>query len=294
MALLNKKNVNLARFFFIFGLFFIVFSANLSAQVFHRTSFEDRQVCEETKGIWREFGNGCGDKCISKFDKFDICEWRITYACDCGKGRCWDGSVCIAMGEYEDVYAKQQEKERRIIEEAKQKRRIQALIYHKKRMLSLVDGARRGTISSQNAEGQEAVAPSNNFAQVYSDVTNGYDPSKAKQEFESKLKGQPVGNDAPVVVPVQQPSQPVKLKVINDPDTFKENPPTIPKNEPASDSGPTQYFLKLMEEQKKKEEASSSATASKPEEETKKNDSDAGKTTIPLPSVPGLPVIPLP
>ena len=53
---------------FIFLAAILFTSSIASAQSTRHTSFDDRQLCDENNGVWREFGNGCADNCESKFD----------------------------------------------------------------------------------------------------------------------------------------------------------------------------------------------------------------------------------
>lgn len=106
--------------------FLLLFSITSHAQSTRFTSFDDRPICEDNKGVWREFGNGCVDECHSKFDKFSICTQAITYGCDCGKGRCWDGESCVTTKNYKKIFDAEKEEEKKILEAAKQKRLEQA------------------------------------------------------------------------------------------------------------------------------------------------------------------------
>lgn len=107
--------------FLFTAVFFSVFVSN--AQTTHSTFFDDRQTCDDSKGIWREFGNGCADNCASKFDKYSICTASIIFACDCGKGRCWNGEECTPMTSYKKIYEKDVEENERILEEKAKERR---------------------------------------------------------------------------------------------------------------------------------------------------------------------------
>lgn len=107
----------------IFLIYFLVFSSAAFAQVTRSTSFDDRPVCESSKGVWRQFGNGCGDSCISKFDKFSVCTQALVFACDCGRGRCWDDKKCVTLKSYKEIYDIEQAKEQEILNAAKEKRR---------------------------------------------------------------------------------------------------------------------------------------------------------------------------
>ena len=109
----------------------LIFLLFLSSEVFAQavatsTSFDDRAVCEENKGVWREFGNGCVDECYPKFDKFVICTSAITFGCDCGKGRCWNEKSCASVIQYKKVFDQKFDEEKKIQEEAKQKRKAES------------------------------------------------------------------------------------------------------------------------------------------------------------------------
>jgi hypothetical protein len=86
------------------------------------TTFDDRPICEQQKGVWREYGNGCVDECESKFDQFTICTSAITYGCDCGKGRCWNEKSCVPVAVYKKTFDKKFEEEQKLLQEAKKKR----------------------------------------------------------------------------------------------------------------------------------------------------------------------------
>lgn len=270
----------------IFIIFFTLFlySSSAFSQLRHITSFEDRATCEETSGIWRQFGVSCGDRCISKFDRFAICAWKITYACDCGKGKCWDGRSCVAMKKYEKFYNKQEEKERKIVEEARQKRKIQALIQNKERMLDLIQDARPGTVPLDNAENPNPnLSPSNNFSQVYKEIAPDYDPNKERQEFHKKLEGRKVE-----IAPDGQPLPEVK--------PIPVAPAIVPPKPESGDSGPTPFFMKILEEQaaKKLAEEAKKITKESGSGDDKSEEEGSDKIGIPIPAIPGLPVIEMP
>jgi len=106
-------------FLFIYFSFLIL---DASAQIVRPTTFDNRQICEENKGIWREFGNGCSDSCISKFDKYEVCTHALTYSCDCGQGRCWHDNQCMSIKSYKKIFDKENEEREKFLE-AKRKER---------------------------------------------------------------------------------------------------------------------------------------------------------------------------
>jgi len=51
--------------------------------------------CARVEGNWREFGNGCVDSCdLARNPETILCIQALTYGCDCGPGRCWNGESC--------------------------------------------------------------------------------------------------------------------------------------------------------------------------------------------------------
>ncbi|OFW80430.1 MAG: hypothetical protein A2887_03355 [Alphaproteobacteria bacterium RIFCSPLOWO2_01_FULL_40_26] len=141
--------------------YFLVFLFLIANSAFARTtSFENRFVCEKDKGIWRTYGNGCVDSCYEKFDKFAICARAITYGCDCGKGKCWDGEQCVELIEYKKVYDVMQEKDQKALAEAKEKRKAIALENQEKILSNLTTQAE----ARAGAVGAEGVQPQSNYS----------------------------------------------------------------------------------------------------------------------------------
>lgn len=109
--------------FFLILFLGTCFSFELFAQTARSTSFDDRPTCEEVKGVWRQFGNGCTDDCRSKFDQFTICTQALNYGCDCGKNRCWNGETCVTQKSFKRIFDAEQEKENAKLAVAKRRRR---------------------------------------------------------------------------------------------------------------------------------------------------------------------------
>ena len=101
----------------------LVWSFDASAQLSRPTSFDKRPACETENGSWRQFGNACADSCKAKFDKFSICAQSLTYACDCGDNKCWNGKYCVGLEDYERVYQSVQEKKQKKLDEKKEQRK---------------------------------------------------------------------------------------------------------------------------------------------------------------------------
>ncbi len=77
-------------------IFLIALLSILSSSAFARTAWVDNKaICEKTQGNWRLFNNDCGNSCESRFS-LPICSAIPSYACDCGKNRCWDNDKCVS------------------------------------------------------------------------------------------------------------------------------------------------------------------------------------------------------
>lgn len=145
----------------------LIFLLFLSSEVFAQavapsTSFDDREACEENKGVWREFGNGCVDECYPKFDKFVICTSAVTFGCDCGKGRCWNEKSCASVAQYKKVFDKKFEEEQKLQQESKNKRKAEADANAGKIVDDLI--AKNGTRTSTS---DVAGAVKNNYNEFY-------------------------------------------------------------------------------------------------------------------------------
>jgi hypothetical protein len=114
------------KFFLILFLIGVFFGQEIFAQIARPTSFDDRPICQETKGVWRQFGNGCADDCRSKFDQFSICTQALIYGCDCGKNRCWNGEKCVLQKNYKETYDLEIAAEKKSLDKAKEERKIAA------------------------------------------------------------------------------------------------------------------------------------------------------------------------
>lgn len=51
-----------------------------------------QRACESSGGVWRQFGNSCGDSCGVGPEV--MCAQVLTYGCDCGANACWNGQTC--------------------------------------------------------------------------------------------------------------------------------------------------------------------------------------------------------
>ncbi len=75
----------------------IIFSSNLLAT----DLFDNREVCAKNKGVWREFGNDCADRCTLDRGYNTICISKITFSCDCLEDKCWNHYQCVDNEEYQ-------------------------------------------------------------------------------------------------------------------------------------------------------------------------------------------------
>jgi hypothetical protein len=273
--------------FYAIGFFSFLFSTNSFSQSLRSTSFDDRPVCEETKGVWREFGNGCTDECRPKLDPFYVCTDAITNGCDCGKGRCWNGEVCTSLKSYKEIFAKEQAKEQKILDAAKEKRKALAIENQNKILNDLI--AKSGAQSSSGAADANGSAstPNNNLAQFYKDnsAASPADPNIDKNS-----------NSAVTVYNPAPPQQ--KMVTVAPPSTTptsgnnksEELPPILM---PTIDSQPSdsksivpQGFLNM-----EKAKANSAASQqSQSNAQTTKQGQSATPTSDPM----ALPLIPLP
>ena len=105
-----------------FFALFLLLPFGLLAQEIRATSFDERPACEESKGVWRQFGNGCVDECRAKFDIFSICSQSLSFGCDCGKNHCWNGETCVLMADYKKIFDEERAAEKEILNEAKKNR----------------------------------------------------------------------------------------------------------------------------------------------------------------------------
>lgn len=110
-------------FLYIFSLIAFMSVQVSFAQTVRSTTFDNREICEKSKGMWREFGNGCADSCRAKLDRFTMCTMSITYGCDCGENRCWENNKCVNMKDYQKVFDVDQAKEKEELDKIKEARK---------------------------------------------------------------------------------------------------------------------------------------------------------------------------
>jgi len=238
------------------------------AQNMRETTFDQRPACEEVSGVWREFGNSCANKCMSKLDRFSICSQVITNACDCGKGRCWDGETCVDLKDYKKIYDQSLSEEKALLEVAKKQRREK----YKNSADARLEALNKGAFANQD---------NNRYASNRSD----------DQEMKKPITNQPVNQ---ILAPESKPESFVAKPASVQASASAQNPVA---NSAQSQAQPKPIALPpffLQQEKSKQNQATPAQTDSNitkvggaANKDTKSNDSD-------LFTIPGLPNIPLP
>lgn len=86
------------------------------------TSFENRPICEENNGVWREFGDGCANNCEAKFQKYQACTRELIYNCDCGQGKCWLDNKCVTISSYKRKFDKEEDERQKELDARRKER----------------------------------------------------------------------------------------------------------------------------------------------------------------------------
>lgn len=142
-----------------------------------------KELCEKQSGLWREFGNDCADNCKPKFNKLSICTQLVTFACDCGENKCFEGGMCVSNLVYQKFFEEKQAKEQKILEKQKVKR----VKEFKEKKEELVRKIMENKSQAQNQEQGRNIFDSKDATKSPTGVNNYSDLSK-KQEEESKKK----------------------------------------------------------------------------------------------------------
>lgn len=249
------------------------------------TSFDDREECRKVKGVWHEFGNSSGDSCEAKLDAYLVAAQVITYACDCGKGRCWNGDTCVLMSDYKKIYDQKKEREGKKIAEERKARSDEYRDYSNDRLSKI--------ISEKSAAGSDQ--ESNNFSQFRdklsnavtsassADVVNGLDTRVQNIANDAKRAEQAAGIGKFLSLP-QQNNQ-AENQAAAQPVITTAPAPAASDPFPA---GPTPFFLQQQENATKEAAAKASAAlAATPAAPSASKPSKAD-------ALPELPQIPLP
>lgn len=137
------------KFFPILALFFCC--------AFSRpVTFEDRDVCEESGGVWRQFGNSCVDSCEAKLNELSICTKITVSSCECGKSRCFDDEkkICVALKDYKKIFDARLAEERKLAEEMRKKREEQST-KSEQSILSNLEDKKEEKESNQNTSNED-------------------------------------------------------------------------------------------------------------------------------------------
>jgi len=164
--------------FFLIAIFILLIDY-AHADIGRKTSFDNRGQCEQNKGVWREFGNGCVDECFAKFDEFGVCTYARTFGCDCGKGKCWNGEECVGVIAYKKIFDDLKLREFEEMSQAKKKRIAEAKKYQQDLIKRMIENRSALTVAKFNTD--DVVVPHNNFSNNnYSDVYNKKFPQIAQ------------------------------------------------------------------------------------------------------------------
>jgi hypothetical protein len=179
----------MSRFFIV--VFTLFFSFNSLAQTTRPTSFDHREFCEKSKGVWRQFGNGCAGSCSSKVDEFAMCTQAITYSCDCGKDRCWDDVNCISLAEYKKERDRQKREQQEADEEQREKRRAE-FEANQQQILDKILKGRSATMQNDTGQAQPNQSNDPNQEQNYtkSNMAN-FHPEIVNQQQQNQGNNQP-------------------------------------------------------------------------------------------------------
>lgn len=182
------------KLFLIFILFF--------CSAFSRsTTFDERINCEESNGIWREFGNGCADECEAKLEEFTICTTVTVYGCECGKSRCWNDEKksCVALNDYKKIFNAKKEKEKEIAAAARKKREEESQENQQGMLNNFINNVTpTSSIPTSTAEQPKTKTPQSQSAQPPSPIVSTPAPipplfltiEKDRQETEKKKQEQ--------------------------------------------------------------------------------------------------------
>ncbi len=248
------------KFYLIF--FLLLFTSSLAtAQTVRSTSFDDRQTCEKDKGVWRQFGNGCADSCEAKFDKTSICTQAITYSCECGKNKCWNGEKCSGMQDYKKFFVARNDKEKEKLEIAK-KARKEMLEENTDSIISNIIQNKRTESGANPATGNSAA--NSNLSQFYDLNTPATNPAPAQ------AGSVPKNNQAPAPAGIGRNNQ-----------ASPSQNSTVPVGQAVQDSVTGDQKVEIPLFFQKQQESKKAAEA-------------AAKPVNVLDTLPGLPQIPLP
>lgn len=126
-----------------------------------------------------------------------MCAQAITFGCECGKTRCWNGEVCVLLSDYKEIFDKKLTEEQKVLDEAKEKRKAMAKGNEEKVLKKLSNVVVNDTaqqVKNGQSESQNQVADSQKAAQD----KNSADGKKTIQEMAQDLKKKVEGKIPPL------------------------------------------------------------------------------------------------
>lgn len=244
------------------GFLLLVFDSAFSQSV-RFTTFDDRPACEDSKGVWREYGDACLDWCYPKFDQFSFCSRKVEFGCDCGYGRCWDGISCIETVKYQRIYEQKKAEEDKLLAEAREKRKADFEANQQLMMEYLISQtlANADNANAQNPQDPNAppAPPNNNLAEFY----KNYNSNPMMQNL-SNNPNQVVNNSAPIRQPVVvKPAETLEIPVSESP----KIPPLFLQQQKAKEGAEAKKLAETKKDDEKKKDTNED-NKSKSEEES--------------------------
>lgn len=161
------------------------------------TTFDERVICEENEGVWRNYGTDCVDGCDAQFDQFAVCTSSIVYSCDCGKLRCWNKETksCEALSSYKKTFDAREKLTKEKAEKAKEKR-IKAAAGNRETIIHNIEEAAQQTQKPKATNGDEVVNISAQKAEQNKDATSAKPSQPSSHQPPS-----PFANKSPASIP---------------------------------------------------------------------------------------------
>ncbi|MDX2083755.1 MAG: hypothetical protein SFV53_07210 [Rickettsiales bacterium] len=256
--------------------FLIVFLCCLTGAAFaefnRSTTFDDREICENDRGVWHQFPNDLADNCEDKLDEFAFAANEITYACDCGKGRCWNGAKCVFMKDYKKIYDAKKAIEDKKIAEAKKSRSQEYKDNSNVMLQSIIEKSASAQVNPSNKD-----SANNNLAQFYGNIPTN---NSANQQIQNV-----VDQSKEAAKQVEQGPIGKVFVLPKDSSTTNNNEQNNAAQSDSNqlNSGPTPFFLQQQEKAKQNSASDSSTTSSANAENKNSNSTNSQLPQIPLP-----------
>ncbi len=244
------------------------------------TSFEDRASCEESKGVWRQFGNGCADNCEAKLDEFSVCTQSLIYSCECGQKRCWNNNSCVLMSEFEKDYKFKKNEEQKALLATRKKREA---LFKANRNKILANFTSQGGSNNQKTTQENLIKDSqqidlgkNRESKIV--INNPEVPINENKNVETDLSA------------IQPPAENT-----NSPDaSSSEVPPLFLQKQAKEQQGKDQKIEESKTPESEKNTNSTNKTNNEDKSNSNSNTNSSTPKAPPVPLPPGLPEIKLP